>query len=1608
MKTNTFFRTMALVAGLVFYTLSGLGQTPFSASYTFTGTTGNVTSFAYNGVIYDGIVPGDIVKVGVTSSSSTGNFRATNWPLGATNGSNVFTGSVDFGKYIGFTIDAATGYKFTVTSITFGVGRSGTGIRQSQWRGSDDGFGSVLNNYTNLHAGLANDGGILTNPDENSNWTGNTLTLGTEYSEITDVVEFRYYLYNAEATAGTAGLQGPITIIGTFELSGGTPMVSLPQFIPPSGNYYSTQFVEISTSTPDATIYYTDDGSDPDNTSTEYILPIEISSTTTLKARAYKPGFDPSNIATAVFTFPPVTDVANIALLRAGAIDGTVYKLTGEAIITFAQTFRNQKFIQDATAAILIDDVAGVIQGSYAIGDGITDIAGTLAVFSGMLQFTPLADADGPFTPAGSITPTVITMQQFVNDFEVYESQLVTIEDVTFTGADGIITFINGSVYGISDGITSGDFRASFFDVDYIGDIVPVLPQHITGILNQREASPIGKFITARNQTDIEAVPSLVDPPDFFTAVTVSSSQVELTFAPNTSADDIVIVYNLTGIFSEPSGDPPAEGDLFAGGVLLYVGIDSLLSHNGLYPAVTYYYRAWSYDKVYYSPGLNANATTYATEPSNHITGLSATANSSSSITVAWTDSDATGYLIKGSDVDFGAITAPTDGVSVADGALIKNVAAGVGSHDFTGLSELTEYFFKIYPYNGSGATINYKTDGTVPQASATTEEAPPTPDVITQWNFNGPSTTEVPGGTSSPIPAIGTGIAALFGGTTALFASGIASGGSSDPVITSPPNYGWNTETYASQGNNSGARGVQFNVSTVGYEDISLNFDLRTSNTSSRWFKLYYTVDGIDYVNLGEPVRLGGMGDNSIGNSWSNQLFADFTSIAAANNNPNFAIRIVSVFSPIAFTEYNSSTNYDANTAYEAANNTTATPNSVYGGGTWRFDMVTFSGFAVDLNLPVKLVVTDVNGGNSPAINNEFNVTVQSQNTDNLPSGVTQNTEVTLTLATGSGTLGGTLTGTILSGQNSVTFTDITYDVAETGVSITATATDGMTLSPDTSAAFEVISPATQLAFVGFPANGSENVAVASFTVEARRSNNSLDPNFTGTITLSKNSGPGDISGTLSAAAINGVATFNNIIFDAAGEYTLAANATGLTQAISTTIYISASPTIAGLIVPQFIGADNPANNRIPFAFRAKLENLIPNSTYKYINQVVIATDGPTVNGAGNPIFVTTAGNFIRTTNPSFTTPNAHYEFTTNSEGASDVWFITEPTTNVKFTPGNEVFMRIRINDGEGGTTAVHYLTISDGIDVLGFGTDAEAAKGTAVHGISAYEPKNFVFLYENEAGTGRPLFGSSIETTGIDFSAISNYAAFYKADVSGVDGAWGGIIPNLNANGVKRIEERSLADASIVVIHTSEDGMWGASNTVNPTGGTTALVIDLTTPEVPENRTVDGITLGVDDIECYDAINNITVTNTNIGNGASVEFRAGVNIIFGDGFISEEGSYVLAIITDVYCTLPASMLASEEIVVPEIQTGMPVPGTTFKVYPNPSSGVFALELSGVENTEKVTVEVFGMMGERLLRSDLSGSQVYQFDMSAMPRGVYILRVLRGDQTYIQKIIRQ
>ncbi len=191
---------------------------------------------------------------------------------------------------------------------------------------------------------------------------------------------------------------------------------------------------------------------------------------------------------------------------------------------------------------------------------------------------------------------------------------------------------------------------------------------------------------------------------------------------------------------------------------------------------------------------------------------------------------------------------------------------------------------------------------------------------IITQWNFNSVPP-DASTGTGTIIPSIGAGTASLIGGTTSTFASGTSNGGSSD---LAGDNSGWNTTTYPATTSGNKTAGTQYLTSTAGFTGITVSYDLRHSNTSSRFETLQYTIDGTNYIDA--ATFTGAAGD-----TWFNGRSVDLSTIPGVNNNPLFGIRVVSSFDPAgsSYVASNSGSNYATT-------------------GTWRFDMVTVSGTAV------------------------------------------------------------------------------------------------------------------------------------------------------------------------------------------------------------------------------------------------------------------------------------------------------------------------------------------------------------------------------------------------------------------------------------------------------------------------------------------------------------------------------------------------------------------------------------------------------------------------------------------------------------------------------------
>lgn len=165
--------------------------------------------------------------------------------------------------------------------------------------------------------GNGNSGKIyLAYSTDNVTWTAITLTTGEQGSNATTDMTFQfdeiasayYAVILDKGSKASANWRWDNVNITFDELESTISTVSTPTFTPAAGTYNEAQDVEIRTSTDGATIYYTTDGTDPDETSTEYTAAIPVAETMTIKAIAVKDGYTDSEIATAEYT---IVDTGN-------------------------------------------------------------------------------------------------------------------------------------------------------------------------------------------------------------------------------------------------------------------------------------------------------------------------------------------------------------------------------------------------------------------------------------------------------------------------------------------------------------------------------------------------------------------------------------------------------------------------------------------------------------------------------------------------------------------------------------------------------------------------------------------------------------------------------------------------------------------------------------------------------------------------------------------------------------------------------------------------------------------------------------------------------------------------------------------------------------------------------------------------------------------------------------------------------------------------------------------------------------------------------------------------------------------------------------------------
>jgi plastocyanin len=117
------------------------------------------------------------------------------------------------------------------------------------------------------------------------------------------------------------------------------------------------------------------------------------------------------------------------------------------------------------------------------------------------------------------------------------------------------------------------------------------------------------------------------------------------------------------------------------------------------------------------------------------------------------------------------------------------------------------------------------------------------------------------------------------------------------------------------------------------------------------------------------------------------------------------------------------------------------------------------------------------------------------------------------------------------------------------------------------------------------------------------------------------------------------------------------------------------------------------------------------------------------------------------------------------------------------------------------------------------------------------------------------------------------------------------------------------------------------------------------------------------------------------------------------------------LAIGTHYYvCTVHAAM-GMKGIIIVQGPAGIAETSSMgcFSIYPNPSRGIFKVEIYNPQYTKNYDLEIYDLLGNKIYTtSQLKQQNSTQIDLSEFPKGLYFVRLYDGAEIYDKKVVIQ
>ncbi|GEM_PF-3893574 len=736
------------------------------------------------------------------------------------------------------------------------------------------------------------------------------------------------------------------------------------------------------------------------------------------------------------------------------------------------------------------------------------------------------------------------------------------------------VSYTDNSVFGSGSAIGSGFVVYAGFGTSVsISGLNPSTTYHFK-VYEFNGNCTCTSYITGgsapiNNATTCVAAPTVQSSSLTFSNIT--TNQLQLNWIRGNGANCIIVAKAGSAVTTAPvfgttytananfgSGSTTAAGEY-----VIYAGNGTSVITTGLNFNTNYYFSIFEYNGsgtcTHYAvvAPLTGNASTDCTEPTSQVTFASYSA-SSASITLNLTNGNGTNRIVIGSLTPITAAEVPIDGSNY-----IANANFGTGSAIGAG--------FVVYTGSGSTSTITGLTPSTLYYFAA--------------FDFciasNNYLTSTYPTLTVSTTPGCG---------APSSPASGITFTSISDISMT----IGW------TNGNGTN-RLVVLSTLPINASDVPVN---STSYTANTLFGAGSILGNsfVVYASTGNSVTVTGLTANT---NYYAAVF-EFNNCPASNYltsiYPSDFDKTICSASPIAFQGFEASGMTWAGTfttsATTGASDNPANQRILSGSRSYQnagsAGTITLNNFAttgfVNKKITIRVSATGVTAGQGmdAADNIKFFVALNG-------AAFAGTADVRITGgANAAWPYSASLTATTFAGTalnvvapqggvstNNYSTVEIYIPDATTQVALKIVATsdspnemwniDDITLSGCVGSSS--VTP-TQLSFTNMPTGCFVPNQTLSLAVSATDGNGAIDNTYTGTITLSVNSGPGNLTGTIAVAAVAGVANFNAFALDLDGSYTLTASDGTLTGTSGSIIISVACASVCSKIKSLYVDA--------------------------------------------------------------------------------------------------------------------------------------------------------------------------------------------------------------------------------------------------------------------------------------------------------------------------------------------------------------------------------------------------------------------------------------------------